>query len=54
MHSMIGWPAFNALAVAALTTTALVDARSRTIVNWLLLPALAGGAVVLLYLSKMA
>jgi hypothetical protein len=54
MHLITGWPALNVLAVAILTTTALVDSRSRAFVNWLLLPALVEGAVVLFYFSKVA
>jgi hypothetical protein len=54
MHLMAGWPVLNVLAVAILTTVALVDSRCRALVNWLLLPALLEGAVVLLYFSKVA
>jgi hypothetical protein len=54
MHLIAGWPVLNLLAVAALSTAALVDRRLRTIVNWFLLPALLEGVVVLLYFSKVS
>jgi hypothetical protein len=54
MHLISGWPVLNVFAVAILTTVALVDSRFRALVNWLLLPALLEGAVVLLYFSKVA
>lgn len=54
MHMIAGWPVLNVLAVTILSAAALVDSRCRTVVNWLLLPALLEGVVVLLYFSKVA
>jgi hypothetical protein len=50
MHLIASWPVLNVLAVAILTTVVLVDSRCRSLVKWLLLPALLEGAVVLLWL----
>jgi hypothetical protein len=50
MHLIAGWPVLNVLAVAILTTVVLVDSHCRALVNWLFLPALLEGAVVLLWL----
>jgi hypothetical protein len=50
MHLIASWPVLNVLAVAILTTVVLVDSRCRSLVKWLLLPALLEGAVVLFWL----
>lgn len=52
MNLTVSWPILNVLAVLVLSAGALVDSRSRTIATWLFLPALFGGAVALLHLTK--
>lgn len=49
MHLIVGWPILTVFAVAALTLETVADSHSRSIVNWIVLPALFVGAVMHLF-----
>lgn len=51
MHSM-ALPILSGFAVAAITVVAMVDSRSRSILNWLIIPVLVEGAAVFWYFSR--
>ena len=46
MNSIAGWPILVVLALTALSIAAWADSRTRTIVNWLVLPVLLEGALM--------
>lgn len=46
MHVIAGWPILSALAVMTLLLTTLADLRSRSVVNWVVLPVLLEGAIL--------
>jgi hypothetical protein len=52
MHWLSLFPILNAVGIAAISLTALVDSRCRFIVTWLAFPLLFEGAMVLWYIDK--
>lgn len=46
MNFIAGWPILVVLALTALSIAAWADSRTRTIMNWLVLPILLEGALM--------
>jgi hypothetical protein len=46
MHLIAGWPMLSVLAVTTLSAATLADSRSRSVVNWVVLPVLLEGVIL--------
>ncbi|MDR3776771.1 MAG: hypothetical protein P4K97_07730 [Terracidiphilus sp.] len=49
MHVIASWPMLSVLAGMSLSSVTLADSRSRSVVNWVVLPILIEGAILHFY-----